>query len=276
MCIKSQEKVKSNDFLIYREVDKNIHFLNCSSGSVQSFELEDGKKIIDNLENPDSLKGILSKDAFSFLFDFKKRMKPKELRASLLELGSEFNFPTTVNIELNQRCVLRCKHCYIPYSNLNKNEAEMFDNFSIKDIKNLFLSFKKMGVYLVVLTGGEPFLNANFKNILNEADKQGFIVEIFSNLQNIPNWLVKSKHKFRINRFQTSIYSIVPEVHDLVTSKKGSLKNTLKNLKVLKELGYQVEVASPLMCFNFDSRDKTKKYFANRNITQSFSFAIIS
>ena len=265
-----------NNFLIYRTVDKYVHFLNCSSGRVQSFGLVDGKNIIDNLEHPDLLKKMMSGETFSFLFDKKERMKPKELRTSLLELGAEFSFPTTVNIELNRRCVLRCKHCYIPFSNLNNEKTEMFDNFSVKEIKDLFRSLKKMGVFFVVLTGGEPFLNINFKNFLTEADNQGFVIEIFSNLQNIPDWFINSSYKYRINRFQTSIYSIDPEVHDLVTSKKGSLKNTLRNLRVLKKLGYRVEVASPLMCFNFDSRVETREYFASRNINQSFSWPIVN
>lgn len=265
-----------NRFLIYRIIGKYIHFLNCSSGKVQSFGLADGRNIIDNLDHPNQLKEVMSKETFSFLFDKKKRMKPKGLRTSLLELGAEFSFPTTANIELNRRCVLRCKHCYIPFSDLNNGENELFDNYSLKEIKKFFVSLKKIGVFFVVLTGGEPFLNNNFRNFLTEADKQGFVIEIFSNLQNIPDWFINSSYKYRINRFQTSIYSIDPEIHDFVTSKKGSLKNTLRNLRVLKKLGYRVEVASPLMCFNFDSRVKTREYFASRNINQSFSWPIVN
>jgi uncharacterized Fe-S cluster-containing radical SAM superfamily protein len=272
MSIKSQEKVQSN-FLIYRKVGKYIHFLNCSSGRVQSFGIADGKNIIENLDHPDRLKELMSKETLSFLFEKKKRMKPKELRASLLELGAEFSFPTTCNIELNRRCVLRCKHCYIPFNNLNGKGLEMFDNFSPKEIKDLFSSLKKMGVFLVVLTGGEPFLNNNLKNFLSEANDQGFVVEIFSNLQGIPSWLINSSTKYRINRFQTSIYSIDPTIHDLVTNIKGSLKNTIKNLHLLKKLGYRVEVASPLMCFNFDSRKETREYFEKRHTVQSFFLA---
>lgn len=265
-----------NNFLIYRTVGNYAHFLNCSSGIVQSFKLEDGQYIIENLTQPDKLKKILSKEIINFLFSKKKRMRPKELRASLLELGSKFKFPTTVNIELNRRCVLRCKHCYIPYQNLNNDEPELFDKYSLEDIKKLFISLKKIGVFLVVLTGGEPFLNKKFKNFLKEADRQGFIVEIFSNLQIIPSWFAENRLGLRINRFQTSIYSIVPEVHDLITGLKGSLKNTLKNLFFLKKKGYRIEVASPLMCFNFNSRIKTKKYFSNKHITQSFSWPIVN
>lgn len=265
-----------NESLIYRIVGEYVHFLNCSSGMVRSFELEDGKEIIKNLDSPEELKYSLSKSTYSFLFKNRMRMKPRDLRVSLMALGSEFSFPTTVNIELNRRCVLRCKHCYIPFSNLNRKEGELFDNYSIKDIKNLFQSLKNMGVFLVILTGGEPFLNKNFRSFLDEATKLGMVVEIFSNLQQIPRWFAEDDNKYRVNRFQTSIYSIDPKVHDLVTSGKGSLKNTLKNLKLIKGLGYRVEVASPLMCFNFETRMKTKKYFADRHITQSFSWPIVN
>ena len=264
------------EFLIYRKVGENIHFLNCSSGKVQSFCQEDGEMIIDNLDKPERLKNMVSRGTFLFLSEDKKRMKPKALRAALLELGAEFSFPTTVNIELNRRCVLRCKHCYIPFKSLTAEDVEMFDKYSIKQIKDLFVSLRNMGVFFVVLTGGEPFLNKNFQNFLNEAQNQGFVVEIFSNLQMIPDWFISSTTKYRINRFQTSIYSILPEVHDRVTNKKGSLKNTLANLRLLKDKGYKVEVASPLMCFNFGSRKVTKEYFEKRHITQSFSWPIVN
>lgn len=265
-----------NGFLIYRIIGECVHFLNCSSGMVQSFSLEDGKEIIKNLNLPDNLEQVLPKDTYSFLFDAKQRMKPRDLRVSLMELGSEFSFPTTVNVELNRRCILRCKHCYIPFSNLSRMGTELFDNYSIGEIKNLFRSLKEMGVFLVILTGGEPFLNKNFANFLNKATDQGFVVEIFSNLQQIPDWFLNSPIKYRVNRFQTSIYSIEPGVHDLVTNKKGSLRNTLKNLRVLRKLGYRVEVASPLMNFNFDTRKITKKYFADRHVVQSFSWPIVN
>ncbi len=275
MCIKYQGKLKNN-YLIYRTVGKYIHFLNCSSGRAQSFGVEDGNSIIENIERPEILKEVLSKDTFSFLFDCKKRMTPKLLRSSLLELGGEFSFPTMVNIELNRRCVLRCKHCYIPFSDLNNHDLELFDMFSIKEIKDLFNRLKEMGVFIVILTGGEPFLNRNFKIFLDEADRQGFVIEVFSNLQSIPDWFLNSDHKYRINRFQTSVYSVDPAVHDQVTSKKGSLKYTLRNLSALKRLGYRVEVATPLMSVNFETREMTKQYFVKRHINQSFAWPIIN
>lgn len=265
-----------NGFLLHRIVGKYIHFLNCSSGMVQSFEIDDGAEIIKNLKTPDKLITMVPKSTFSFLFDQKKRMKPKDLRASLMELGSEFSFPTTVNIELNQRCSLRCKHCYIPFSKLNNVENELFDKYTTKEITRLFASLKKIGVFLVVLTGGEIFLNKNLKNFLDIAKDQSVVVELFSNLQHIPDWFVENGSNYLISRFQTSVYSTDHNVHDLITGKKGALRNTLKNVRLLKKMGFRVEVATPLMCFNFDSREKTKRYFSRKHITQSFSWPIVN
>lgn len=259
--------------IIFRPVGDYWHFLNFTSGDVMSFNADDGKILAENLLNWETLD--LSDELSDFFGTNNHLVNSRLCRSALVELGMEFSFPTTVNIELNRRCVLNCQHCYISHAALTSKNDELFDTFSISQIEIILDNLVEMGVFLVVLTGGEPFLNKNLERFVQIANEKGLIIELFSNLQFLPDWLKQHKATdFSIGRIQTSVYSHMPDIHDAVTGNKGSHKRTLRNLQWLKKQGYYVEVATPLMSLNFESREQTWKFFNGLNIVQSFAWPI--
>ncbi|MDO8610856.1 MAG: radical SAM protein, partial [bacterium] len=153
----------------------------------------------------------------------------------------------------------------------------IFDKMKEENIVNFLDQLKTMGVFCIVLTGGEPFLNVNVSRFISIATEMNFVLEIFSNLQKIPSWLINNDvNKFRIGRFQTSIYSVRDCTHDLVTRQHGSLQRTLRNLFILRDKGWCVEVATPLMKFNYDERNEIKEFFSYHNISQNFAWPIVN
>lgn len=240
--------------VIYRTVGVHSHFLNVSSGEILSFEIDsdDARFLFDNWR--DTALG-LDEDTAAF---FAEQGQPNSrlCRSNLNAPGMEFSFPTIVNIELNRRCSLRCIHCYV-----GENA----------------ISSKELGVFLVVLTGGEPFLNHRTKLLLDVLQEQGFVVEVFSNLQYIPDWFWRiDPTKSRIGRIQTSVYSSEASTHDFVTQTIGSWKRTIRSLERLHELGYYVEVATPLMSVNYPTWRDTRAFFLGMGIKQDFSWPIVN
>lgn len=74
-------------------------------------------------------------------------------------------------IELNQNCNLNCEYCfYKDYG--RKNEALTVENLIEKNIQNYDV---------IYLTGGEPFLNKDIKNILFYLNKINKKVSIYTN-----------------------------------------------------------------------------------------------
>jgi len=261
--------------VIYRKVNDIIHVLNYTTGKIMSFECgeEDIKELInskcDNIEVPNEVKRLILKK--------KKNPNTRLCRFNLVDLGMEFSFPTTVNIELNQRCNLRCIHCYIESNNVQTKQFSLFDDMLIEQIESLLDSLKLMGVFLIVLTGGEPFLNKNIERIVLMASEKGFVIEILSNLQFVPDWILNlGPNTLKIGRIQTSVYSADSAIHDRVTAVKGSFDNTIENLCILKCKGYYLEVATPLMNVNFETRNETVEYFKKLDIHQSFAWPIIN
>lgn len=73
--------------------------------------------------------------------------------------------PSTVKLELTNRCNLHCQHC-LANAGLSKNEL------SVSEIENTLTQAKALGVSAIALVGGEPLLRPDI----------GKIIEIISNL----------------------------------------------------------------------------------------------
>lgn len=264
---------------ISRTVLGYTHVLNCTTGNIVSLEASqsDVDEFMANLSCSDS-------DCDEELRQFFLSGSGQDIypntrlcRENFVRLGMKFNFPTIVNIELNTRCSLRCQHCYLSDVSLQTKEKSLFERMSESEIRKLLSSLKTMGVFCLVLTGGEPFLNRNIELFAKIATEMGFVLEIFSNLQKIPEWVLRSDaDQLRIGRFQTSVYSVSEYAHDGVTRKSGSLQKTLNNIFALKERRWCVEVATPLMKLNFLDRLETQAFFRQKGVPQDFSWPIVN
>ncbi|MDP3052764.1 MAG: hypothetical protein Q8N22_02280 [bacterium] len=258
--------------IIWRNIGSHTHFLNCKNGQIVSIKADDIKaKRIAN--KPDDYE--FDSDTKNFFKNISGQYNSRLCRKNLIKLGLAFDFPTTVNIELSRRCSLRCIHCYVGNKNLCSSELGFLERMNESGIGDFFDELKALGVFLIVISGGEPFISKSLRSLLQIATEKGFLVEIFSNLQYLPGWFLSNEcGNFRIGRIQTSVYSSVPKIHDDITKSSGSLKRTLGNLHSLVKMGYFVEVATPLMKRNFDSWESTKLFFEENKIAQNFSWPI--
>ena len=258
--------------IIWRNMGSYAHFLNCANGQIVSVETGniEAKKIVNK---PDNYK--FDSDTKNFFKNISGQYNSRLCRKNLIKLGLAFNFPTTVNIELSRRCSLRCVHCYVGNKNLRSSKPGFLERMDESGIGDFFDELKSLGVFLVVISGGEPFIGKSLLSLLRIATEKGFLVEIFSNLQYLPEWFLSNEYgNFRIGRIQTSVYSAVSKIHDDITKSSGSLKRTLGNLHLLVKMGYFVEVATPLMKRNFVSWESAKLFFRKKKIAQNFSWPI--
>lgn len=94
-----------------------------------------------------------------------------------LRIPTEFHFsaPLMAWIEITRACNLRCPHCFVEAG--PPREVEM----STDRILRLLDEWAEMGVFSVVITGGEPSLHPDFLEIVRYAHSLGFTVAIASN-----------------------------------------------------------------------------------------------
>ena len=160
--------------------------------------------------------------------------------------------PVSVTIELLTKCNMRCKHCYIP----NRVDS----GFEFREIKKLLYELRNIGVLNVVFTGGEIFLREDILDIIQVARKLHMRVILLSNGTLLNQDIASRLVKMHITQFSTTLFSLNSEIHDGITGIKGSMNILLDNLQILKSLGINVHVKTPLMNCNVNDYNSIKKY----------------
>lgn len=94
-----------------------------------------------------------------------------------MDVGSEFRLkaPLWVWLEITRNCNMSCKHCYIRAGEPRDNEM------STEEVYSLIDKLSEMGVFLLILTGGEPLLRKDIVQVTNYAHSKGMLVNILTN-----------------------------------------------------------------------------------------------
>lgn len=101
---------------------------------------------------------------------FPVRSKLTLARAALFQ-----DAPVYVQFYITARCNLTCKQCNIIYANSDVREA------TLEEIKRMADNFARMGVAMILLTGGEPFTRLDLPDIIREFSSRGIHVRMQTN-----------------------------------------------------------------------------------------------
>jgi radical SAM protein with 4Fe4S-binding SPASM domain len=161
-----------------------------------------------------------------------------EMVGKALKLG----IPLSVQLDLTYRCNERCVHCYLDHD----DHGEM----TTAEIKNLLDQMADAGVFYLTISGGEILMRRDFFEILEHARARTFCVKLKTN-----GVLIRKKEAERIRSLgvesiQVSIYSHRPEVHDAITKRPGSLKQSIDAIRLLRGHGIHIIMANVLMVQN--------------------------
>jgi len=85
------------------------------------------------------------------------------------------NAPVYVQFYITARCNLTCRQCNIIYANSDVREC------TIGEIQSIAENFAKMGVAIVLLTGGEPFARQDLPEIVKAFESRGVHVRMQTN-----------------------------------------------------------------------------------------------
>jgi len=165
------------------------------------------------------------------------------------------NRPYHVQWMLTRKCNYRCRGCNVWRDQDSKE-------LSTKDVLKGLDILKNLGVFEVVLSGGNPLLRDDIGEIIEYASKR-FITSVYDN----GSMAIKKIDELRKADFVAiSIDSLNPEKNDYLRGVKGALEMALKAIKILKEQGIVVSVSPTISQFNLYEIADLTKYFINRGI----------
>jgi radical SAM protein with 4Fe4S-binding SPASM domain len=160
------------------------------------------------------------------------------------ERAQRLGVPFSVQLDLTYRCNEQCVHCYLDH----EDHGEM----TTAEIKHLLREMAEAGVFILTLSGGEIFLRKDFFEILECARALTFCIRLKTNAVLIREAQAARLRDLGVESIQVSIYSHRPGVHDAITKVPGSLKRSIKAIRLLKSQGLKVVMANVLMTHNMD------------------------
>ena len=155
----------------------------------------------------------------------------------MIDNSLEIKSPTVANLEITEICNVKCKHCYNPW----RDESMGINELDLIKIQKVLKQLKEMGVFHVILSGGEPM--SNFKvlkaamKILNE---QKMTFSCNTNLILADDKKMKELKDLGLEHCLTSIPSIDETENDEIMQSKGSLKKIINGIKSCIRSGVRV------------------------------------
>lgn len=176
-----------------------------------------------------------------------------------------------IQFELSSRCNERCIHCYIP----NEKKNHGFDMPTSK-VKSILDEFAAMGGIHVTLSGGEAFMHKDLIEIAQYCRKKDLKITILSNLISLKDEQIPLLKEINISLIQVSLYSMDPEIHDFITTVKGSFKRSKEAIEKLVAADIPVQISCPIMKANKKGYVKVLEYAKSLKIKAQTDYIMMA
>lgn len=147
-------------------------------------------------------------------------------------------------IELTNRCNLRCRYCY---AEVNRSKFEL----SLGDWTRILEGMIAHGLRAILFSGGEPFLHKQFLDLVRwSADR--VIVEIKTNGSHVTREVASSLVSLNLKGIHISVDSHTDEYHDSVRG-RGSHSAAITAVRALVAAGVPVQLSAVVTQRNRDT-----------------------
>ena len=180
----------------------------------------------------------------------KQRLVEPMLTEYLHRKASITKTPISGTFELSPLCNMDCKMCYIKMSKEKQESiARLRTN---EEWLNLAKQARDEGMLFLLLTGGEPFLVKNFKELYIELHKMGFCISINSNGTMIDEEVIEWLKKYPPMRINMTLYGASDETYERLCNNPKGFTQVTKALSLLKENNIQVKLNCSVTPYNKD------------------------
>ncbi len=181
--------------------------------------------------------------------------------------------PIMINLELTSSCNVKCRHCYNFW---REDSAAATDKISKEKITRLIELIKQDGVFHVVLTGGEPFMNFNVMEFaLKSLHEAGVSTSVNSNLMLVTPKNIKRLKDAGLDHILTSLNSYDAEVNDYMVNQKGAFEKIVYGIKTAVEGGIRISVNMIISEPNKDQVYGTAKFCSEIGVQRIFGTRLV-
>jgi MoaA/NifB/PqqE/SkfB family radical SAM enzyme len=157
------------------------------------------------------------------------------------------------DLKVGYDCNNDCVHCVISDQRKRSIDIRGNTNRTTNECYKEILSAKKNGCTSITITGGEPTIRSDFKDIVKFAKKEDFEVTLQSNGRKFSNQTFLDDVKDYIDFYMIALCGPNEEIHEKITQRKNSFDEVILALKNLVKI--DVEIGVKIVISKHNSND---------------------
>lgn len=166
------------------------------------------------------------------------------LEEMLLAQAGEKRIPMNGSIELLPLCNMNCDMCYV---RLSREEMEQQGRLrTAEEWLEIGKQMKDAGVLFLLLTGGEPFLYPEFREVYLGLQKTGMILTINTNGTLIDEDWAEFLGKHKPRRVNITLYGADDETYRDLCHYPEGFQKTINGIKLLRRHNIDVKIGGSL------------------------------
>lgn len=187
-----------------------------------------------------------------------------QITSYLYQKATAAGVPISGTFELTPVCNMDCKMCYV---RMSKGQQEAVRPLRTADEwLDLAKRAKDAGMLYLLLTGGEPFLHPQFREILTGLHQMGFVLSINSNGTMIDEKAVEWLKTVPPTRINISLYGASNETYARLCGNPQGFTQVDRAITLLCEAGISVKLNCSLTPYNAEDLAAMTAYAEQRGL----------
>lgn len=170
-----------------------------------------------------------------------------------------------------KKCNLYCKHCYRESS----PDADIQDELTTAEGKNLIAGIKNAGFRLLILSGGEPLLREDIFELVGTASAVGLIPAMGTNGTLLTPEISRELAGNGLRGIAISLDSMDSGYHDEFRGQAGAFDKTQAGIENALSAGLRVQINLTLTDSNQDAFEKMVTYYEKKGVHAIHPFFLV-
>lgn len=168
----------------------------------------------------------------------------------LMERAKQQNIPMDGSLELLPLCNMNCDMCYV---RLSRQEMEQQGRMrSGEEWLSLGRQLVDAGTLFLLLTGGEPLMHPDFKEIYLGLKKMGLFLTVNTNGTLIDEAWADFFAKNKPRRINITLYGADEEAYSTLCHYRGGFEKVMRAVRLLRQRDVDVKLAGSIAQKNVD------------------------
>jgi len=180
----------------------------------------------------------------------------------LQKTAAQKGIPIFGGFEITPRCNLSCRMCYVKFKGADNNYSGnqyAKGELTARQWIELGRAARDAGMLVVFLTGGEPLIRADFKEIYGAYSGMGFRLNFFTNgtliTEEFAKWLSQSPPA----SVDVTLYGASGDTYLRLCGQKSAYKRTINGIELLLKYNINTRIKTTIVHSNVDDYKEIEK-----------------